>query len=533
MKGRGVTLRRAAAATAAAGVIAIYLLRLDRVAGLMVDDAWYIVLAKALSQGDGFRLISSAATPILPAVPPGFPAVLSIVFLINPSFPDNVLWLKLISVLAVWAAGLVCWLDFTRYRGVPPAEAALLVVATLITPAVVFLATATVMAESVFTAAIIVAMLLTERAARDASGSIGHPIGAGAAVAIATLIRSAGVAMIGAAILYLLFARRWRHAAIVAVTAATCLAPWQLYARAHEPTVEERLAHGGTVAFSYDQLIAMNRPGDARADGISLLQRMARGSRNVGGVFSRDIGGVVIPAFYRGPGESGEEVLSIVGGAAQVGSMGRGAAIAIVSLALSGVMLAGCLRARREWFLLPSLLFATTLGLIALVGSQTFRYVVPLTPYLLLFLWRGLGNGVAARIALLSLIGFNLLDHAGYVDQKFKGTANWAADGREVDEVLTWMSKHLKEPGAVASTNPGLVFLRTGRKGIAITNSADSVSRWRASGVRYVVALQPSEQPAKSLAPRELFRSSRRRLWVVETFTTPAASKLTGTDRAR
>ena len=35
----------------------VYLLRLDSAAGLMVDDAWYIVLAQALASGEGLSLI--------------------------------------------------------------------------------------------------------------------------------------------------------------------------------------------------------------------------------------------------------------------------------------------------------------------------------------------------------------------------------------------------------------------------------------------------------------------------------------------
>jgi hypothetical protein len=512
---RSRSLNPAVAAALAAGVIAIYLMRLDRVAGLMVDDAWYVVLAKALAQGEGFRLISSAATPILPSVPPGFPALLSPVFLVTPAFPGNLVWLKLISVLAMFGAGAVCWFDFTRYRGVPPGPAAMLVAATVLTPSIVFLATSTVMAECVFTLAIIVATLMVERAARDESRSIGRPMAAGAAVAAATLVRSAGVALFAAAILYLLLARRWRHAAILGLTVLACLAPWQLYARAHEPTNEERLAHGGTIALSYSQLVAMKRPGDTRSGDSELLERVARGGRNLFGVLSRDIGGVVIPTFYRGPSESGQEVLSIVGGTAQIGSMGRGVAIAAVSLVLSAVMLAGCVRSRRDWFLLPALLVATSLMLIALVGSQTFRYVVPLTPYLLLFLWRGLGSGRAARIGLLCFLGFNLLDHAGYLHEKFTGTPAWLADAREVDEVLDWMATNVSEPEAVASTNPGLVYLRTGWKGVFSAFPEQNWQTWKSAGVRYVVALRSTELPPPSLGGRIIFQT-KRRLWIVE-----------------
>lgn len=66
--------------------LAIYGLRLNRVAGLMVDDAFYVLLAKALAEGEGYRLISSGTTAIQPLYPPGFPAMLSLVFRISPEF---------------------------------------------------------------------------------------------------------------------------------------------------------------------------------------------------------------------------------------------------------------------------------------------------------------------------------------------------------------------------------------------------------------------------------------------------------------
>ena len=58
--------------------LAIYVLRLNRAAGLMVDDAWYLLLAKSLTDGTGYSLISSAIEPILPLYPPGLPAMLDL-----------------------------------------------------------------------------------------------------------------------------------------------------------------------------------------------------------------------------------------------------------------------------------------------------------------------------------------------------------------------------------------------------------------------------------------------------------------------
>jgi len=158
--------RRLWAVAIAAVVAAIYLLRLDRAAGLVVDDAWYVVLAQALAQGDGFRLISSAVAPIVPVVPPGFPLVLAPVFLLSPRFPDNVFVLKAVSIAAMLGMGAAWYRHLVASRGIAAAPAAGIAVATVLTPGFVFLATSTVMAECVFTLAQVIAVVLLERSAR-------------------------------------------------------------------------------------------------------------------------------------------------------------------------------------------------------------------------------------------------------------------------------------------------------------------------------------------------------------------------------
>ncbi|HEX6163271.1 MAG TPA: hypothetical protein VFZ31_07895 [Vicinamibacterales bacterium] len=495
-------------------VIAIYALRLDHAVGLIVDDAWYVVLAKALAEGQGFRLISSATAAIMPAVPPGFPAILSPIFLIS-SFPENLIWLKLVSVLAMLATGVVCWIDFTRYRDVPPAHALLLAAATVITPAFVFLATSTVMAECAFTLAQLLAVVLVERVARDRHASDRSAVIAGLAGAATILIRLLGVAVVGASIAYLLINRRWRQAAVLAGTVIVCMVPWQLYARAHQPTIDERVANGGTIAYSYQQLLAMRRPGDTRAGEASVTERIVRAGRNAADIAGRDVGAILVPSFYRGPSESGQELLSVVGGVSQTGSMGRGAAIVTVSAVLTALIVFGISRQRRDWLSMPALVIVASLLVIVAVGSQTFRYLVPLTPYLLLFFWRAFGSGAAARIAVLCVAGFNLIDHGLYIHQKLTGTPPWLAEFSENDEILTWMSEHVTEPGAVASTNPGLVYLRTGRKGVVYLFPEENQANWKAAGVRYIVALKPAELPPPSLKTRLLFRT-KHRLWIVE-----------------
>ena len=302
--------------------------------------------------------------------------------------------------------------------------------------------------------------------------------------------------------------RRWRQAAIYGGVVAVLLAPWQLYSRAHAPTDAERAAHGGTVVYSYTRLLTTERLNDPDAGRLPLPDMVARVGGNLSGIVTRDLGGVVVPIVYRGSAESGEEVLSI--GGPRGGSMGAGGATMAVSLLVSALIVAGWFGTARERLAMPALVVAASIVVMAPVGAQTFRYVVPLTPYVLLFLWHGFRREAVARVALTCLLGLNLLDHARYLEHKRAGTADWIADARENGALLSWMTANLRQPGAVAASNPGLVYLETGRKTLASVLPASNWERWRAFGVRYVVSTLGEPLPPHRLDARLLFRTDRR-----------------------
>ena len=499
------------ALVACAIVAAIYLLRLDGYAGLTVDDAWYMVLGKALASGEGFRLVSSSATPIVPVVPPGFPALLSIVFVVSPSYPGNLLLLKAVSLLAMAGVGVACWIDYTRHRDVQPAPAILLIVATLLIPSFVFLSTSTVMAEASFTLAQMLTVIAIERTSRRDPHDGRAPVAAGLVAAATMLIRTAGLAIVAAGVGYLLLQRRWRQASIFAIVAALSMVPWLLYANANASPFEERMAHGGTISHTYRELLVAERPELVTAP-ISPTRMLWRAGRNIGDIVTRDVGAVILPVLYRGPSESGEEVHSV--GRPGRGSMGGAMGTLIVSAFLCLLMLAG-IAATRAWFSLPVLLIAASVLMISSVGSQTIRYVVPLAPFLLLFLWRGIRHQTAARIAVLSVIGFQLMDHALYLQLKTTGTPVWIGEAAEADEALSWMTDNITGEGAIASSNPGLVYLRTGRKGVASASPEENWENWKRGGVRYVAALRRIRMPSPRLNYRILFQS-KSGLWVVE-----------------
>src|SRR5262245_45942139 len=220
--------------TALIGVLAVYLLRLDKVVGLMVDDAWYVLLAKALATGQGYTVANSPTPGIHPLYPPGFPFLLSIFYRISPNFPDNVWLLKSVSIVAMMAAGVLIYRYFIRTRALPAGIALLIAVATAISPPLVFLATSTVMSECFFTFVSIVAAERSASAMREGSRkAILYVVGSAGLASYAFFTRSIAVALVGSVFLYFLKERLVRAALIFGVAIALFAGPWAIYSRLH------------------------------------------------------------------------------------------------------------------------------------------------------------------------------------------------------------------------------------------------------------------------------------------------------------
>jgi hypothetical protein len=516
-------------------VAAIYVLRLDRVVGLIVDDAWYVLLAQALAQGHGYTMVNAPTPGLMPIDPPGFAAFLSLVFRLTPQFPDNVVALKVVSVVAMMGVGAVCFQYLTAHRQMPWPQALMVSVATVLTPGFVFLATSSVMAECVFTLVQLVAIVFAERIVRapGAAPDVGATVIASALAAATMLIRSAGVALPAAVTLYLVYRRLWLRAALFVAGVAVWMAPWLLYSQAHRPTADQQLEHGGAHALTYRETFWLRWAGDRASGSITVRELPARVRDNMLDVFGRAIGGIVVPAFFRGAEESGQEVVAL-GGTRSYWAAGMGSArtTVLVSVALSLIAAVGFMVTLARGPTVAEFLVPVALAIILLWPHWTYRFVLPLAPFVFLYLWVGLEaitrarrrvaaeTSRVARIAFLCLIGLTLSEHVAYI-LKLRGSTeppaiDWVADAQEVDGLFDWMRWNLTTGGAVATTNPPLVYLRTGRKTVAVDDLPANWERWKATGVRYVVALRPATLPNPGLGYRVLYRSPRRGLWVLE-----------------
>ncbi len=521
-----------AAAASILLVAAVYVWRLDRAAGLVVDDAYYVLLAQSLAQGGPYALVNSAAVPILPSVPPMFPAILSVVFRVSPSFPRNLILLKSVSIAAMIAAGFFTFWYGHRTRMLPAPVAWGVAIAVALTPGFVFLATSTIMAECVFTALQLATVLVGERAASvsDADRSRGAVAFAALLTVSAWLVRSAGVTLIAAALIHLLRRRRRPTAVMFVVVLAACAMPWLVYSQRHAPSAIAREQYGGSIAVAYGDAIRLRVAGTTSSGRVDWSELPVRMARNVLNIFGRDMGGLVAPLLYRPATESGEEVFSLGTLGFLAGSMGNASGTIIFSLMLSVVVLVGYIEAVKERVTVVEFLVPLTLAMVLIYPYWTYRFVLPLAPFILVYLVVGCRTMAAsafggdvwrpARILVLTIVALNLVDHTQYIrlgrDPLSAASIDWLAESQALDDLFAWMDAHLTEPGGIASTNPALVYLRTGRKGVTFDGSTVKRDEWKALGIRYVAVFRPTDLPAPLSSARVVYRDARRRWWIVE-----------------
>ena len=58
--------------------------------GVWVDDGHYVILARALATGEGYRYLNLPGAPFATHFPPGYPAFLAVLTRLVPAFPTNV-----------------------------------------------------------------------------------------------------------------------------------------------------------------------------------------------------------------------------------------------------------------------------------------------------------------------------------------------------------------------------------------------------------------------------------------------------------
>ncbi|HEY2850679.1 MAG TPA: hypothetical protein VGI97_12430 [Gemmatimonadaceae bacterium] len=241
------------AACAIVGAIALAAITAVPV-GVFWDDGVYLIAAKSLATGMGYRFLDLPGAPAAVHYPPGWPALLAVICKLSPAFPDNVVLLKLVNpLLLALGAGLACMYAVRRLHVPPLAAMASAVVFAAALPEIVI--SGVLFSEPFFFVVLMGALVLADHAVDH--GGWKAALAAGVAAGAVALVRSVGVALIPALVLALLVARRRREAAVAIGGAVAALAPWQLWIARHAHDLP--VAYRGNYGPYLDWVLGMYR----------------------------------------------------------------------------------------------------------------------------------------------------------------------------------------------------------------------------------------------------------------------------------
>lgn len=188
--------------------------------GAFNDDAIYVILGRALASGAGYRSLYLVGAPIQEKLPPLWPALLALCWLIGSTLGHvKVIALGINLFCCGAAAGLVWWVGRARLGVSAGVMAVVMVIGFLLDPSVQYFTL--LLSEPLFVLAWAMIVWLL---AREAKAS---PIALGALLACATLTRSQGALLVPAVLMAMALDGAGRRALVTtALVAAVPVAMW-------------------------------------------------------------------------------------------------------------------------------------------------------------------------------------------------------------------------------------------------------------------------------------------------------------------
>jgi hypothetical protein len=186
----------------------------------------YVVLARALATGQGYRWINLPDAPLASHFPPGFPLVLAALWRVGPAFPANLVLFKAFNALCLLASTVLV-AQLTRERFESERWGAVVGALTAIGVPLLVLVTM-VLSEPLFLVLLLLTLLLGERAL-SAEPSPRRAFAIGLLIGVSMLVRAHGLVLALAFVIVLVRRARTREAMAVIVGALILVGPWQLW----------------------------------------------------------------------------------------------------------------------------------------------------------------------------------------------------------------------------------------------------------------------------------------------------------------
>ena len=217
--------------------------------GQFQDDSIYFSTAKALSDGEGYTLISFPGSPPQTKYPIVYPWLLSHVWKLNPTFPDNLKpAIHLMEFFGCWTL-IACFFLLRKLSGVGGSAALLLTGLCAFQPVLVRMG-GLLMSDMPFTACMLTVLAIGVSTESRTSFWIYLLLGALAGLSVG--IRTIGIALVAGIFIALIFKKSFRPALVFIFAASTVivLVMW--------PTLFHRavLGSGPSDAPGWDQVAA-------------------------------------------------------------------------------------------------------------------------------------------------------------------------------------------------------------------------------------------------------------------------------------
>ncbi len=420
----------------------------SRPVGVVHDDAMYVILARSLATGQGYRYLNLPSSPAATHFPPGYPALLAVISWAAPAFPASLAVFKAMNAV-LFAVGAVLVTRFARSRVLDSGWALGLGATSAVSIPILVLGSL-VLSEPFFFV-LLVALLPALESLVDRPSSARRALLLGAGIAACTLVRSNGIVLLPAVLLVLGARRRWRDAGLVAAAAVICLVPWQLWTAAHSGALPAPL-QGGYESYTSWWL---------------------RGLRVIGAGMVPTTLAMTVPATARmfavlfSP-VSGEVAHTVT-------------LVALAALAATGVY--------ATWRRIPvTLVFMV--GYLAIVLLWPFppeRFIWAVWPLLLLLIIAGANvavatvrtaaaspRGIFARPGRLAVAGAFVWIAIGYGLYEVRGVrgAWWSsvarANTQRIVAAAEWIAANTAPDDLIAAEDEGAVYLYTGRRAVPV-----------------------------------------------------------------
>ena len=408
--------------------------------GVVADDSFYVILARALASGEGYRYLNVPGHPAGTHFPPGYPALLALLSFVLPAFPANLVGFKVLNAVFL-AVASVCVARLLRSRaGLGVAWSIGVGAVTAVSVPLLILGNL-VLSELCFLAFALALLLALERLAAE-EAPVWRVLALGAAIGVCALVRTHGVVLVPAAAIVLGARRRWRDAALLAAAAIVCLLPWQLWTA----------RHGGTLP---SPLLGMYD---------SYASWWVRGLRV--------IGVSMIPATVAKTTTETSTMLAVL-----FSPMRGSVAHAVTLVALVMLAVAACVA---TWRRVPvTLLFlAGYMAIVIVWPFQTARFVWTVWPLLLALVavggWTALGRPAwraPLRVALAAAFVWVAVGYSAYEMRGIRGRW-WSSIPRantpRIATAVRWVAANVAPDELVATDYEGAVYLYTGRQALPI-----------------------------------------------------------------